>query len=100
MPKVNVSVSHALETQEAKRRVADAIAQAHREHGDLASDISHGWNEETFTFSFTTYGFAVSGLLEIQSRQALFHCNLPLAAMMFKGKVEKSVREELSKLLS
>ncbi len=51
-------------------------------------------------YSFSTYGFNIKGDIDVEPDQVKVNGNLPFAAMMFKGKIEQTVREELEKLLA
>jgi len=43
---------------------------------------------------------SVSGTLEVEASLVRLVANLPLAAMMFKGKIKQQAREELGALLA
>ena len=47
----------------------------------------------------TTYGFTISGKLTVDDSSARIEGQLPFAALAFKGKIEKSIAEEMQKQL-
>ena len=47
----------------------------------------------------TTYGFTISGTLTVDDTSAQLAGQLPFAALAFKGKIEKSIADELKKTL-
>ena len=58
------------------------------------------WNDNTLDFSLTTYGFDIKGRLTVDDNLACLEGKLPLAALAFKGKIEKSIASELQRELA
>jgi hypothetical protein len=100
MPKVNLSVPHAVGQDEARKRIEKVLIRVMEKFGDQVSDLQKSWEENVLNFSFKTFGFAIKGSMAVESEQVDFECSLPIAAMMFKGKVEKTMRDELTRILS
>jgi len=69
-------------------------------YGDQVSELSEEWDGNTLSFGFKAMGMKVSGTLGVEPSQVRLAADLPLAAMMFKGKIEQRVREELDGLLA
>lgn len=100
MPKSAVTVSHALGQQEAVLRLKSFLSKMRADFGDQISDLEESWEANVLAFRFTTYGLAIAGDLTVEESTARFDARLPLAAMIMKGKIESSVRQELEKLLA
>jgi Putative polyhydroxyalkanoic acid system protein (PHA_gran_rgn) len=99
MPKINLSVPHTLGQEEAKRRIANLMADSRARFADKISNAVESWNGHTDTFSFKAMGFSVSGTLEVQAAQILIEMNLPLAAFAIKGRIESEILTHARELL-
>ena len=100
MPKMSLSVPHQLGREEATQRVAKFLEKVRERYQDKLSDLEGEWNENQLTFGFATYGINVKGTMTVQESSVDLDGDLPFAAMMFKGKIESSIRDELTKLLA
>jgi hypothetical protein len=99
MPKIHVAVPHALSQEEAKRRVADLIAQTRAQFGGKVTDVAESWAGFVNTFSFRAMGLAVTGKLDAQPAQVLVDIDLPFAALPFKGRIETELAARARELL-
>jgi hypothetical protein len=99
MPKMNMTVPHALERDEVERRLKGLLDKIKERHGDKFSNFQEEWGESHGTFSFTTYGFSVKTTVKAEEQHVKLDAELPFAAMMFKGKIEQEVRETLTRVL-
>jgi len=100
MPRVTLETPHALDQEEAVKRLkkkSDVVKEA---FGSQVNDLRDEWNGNTLSFAFKVLGMSVSGTLEVEASLVRLVANLPLAAMMFKGKIEQQAREELGALLA
>ncbi len=59
--------------------------------GDKASDINRQWKGDTLAFSLRTYGFDISGTLQVTSADLELDVKLPLIARAFEGRIESAV---------
>ena len=100
MPKVNVTVPHALGTAEARSRIEQAIAEARTRYADRVSDLSERWEGDRGEFSARAMGFNVKGRIAVGPDQVEINGDIPLAAAMFKGQIEAMIRERATKLLA
>ena len=100
MPKLSVDVSHALSLDEVARRFKERLAAARAEYQDRLSDFHEEWQDHTVSFAFRAMGLAVSGRVAVEREKVRLEANLPLAVMMFKGTIEKRLREEVGQLLA
>ena len=100
MPKINLTLSHNLGTEEAKRRVNHLVAETRTKFGDVISDVEESWNGNVQTFRFRAMGFAVNGTIEAQPSAVLIQMHLPFAALPFKGRVESELSKHAKALLA
>jgi hypothetical protein len=100
MPSVNITTPHALGAEEATARLKSLFEKLKERHGDKVSNLEESWSDNKLDYSFSTYGFNIKGDIAVEPDQVKVNGNLPFAAMMFKGKIEQTVREEMEKLLA
>jgi hypothetical protein len=70
------------------------------EHKDQVSDLQESWQGNRLDYSFKTFGLKVRGAVEVHEDNVAVHTDLPLAAIMFKGRIEQEIRETLEKALA
>jgi len=100
MPKSSVSVSHNLEHEEIMNRLKEFLPGLSQKFQGQIKDIEQSWDENVLSFSFRTMGTTIKGELTVTDDNVTVEQNLPIAAMMFKGRIEESIRSELQKLLA
>jgi hypothetical protein len=100
MPKLALAVPHTLTQDEAAQRLKGFLERVRAKYQGQVSDLHEEWGEHSGKFSFKTMGFAVKGNIAVESSQVKVDGELPFAAMMFKGKIEQTIRENLIRLLS
>jgi Putative polyhydroxyalkanoic acid system protein (PHA_gran_rgn) len=66
---------------------------------DNVSDLDQSWNGDSLGFGFKTFGIKVTGTIEVADHRITVDGELPLTAMMFKGKIESEMRQQLERLL-
>ena len=99
MPAFQVEVPHALGQPEATARLVRYVERVFEKYADQISAPQGGWEGSLLTYDFRTYGMHITGKMEVGEINVRVNGNLPLAAMLFKGKVEQSVRTELTRVL-
>ena len=99
MPAFNVSVPHGLGQQQAVDRLKVFLQKVAERYKDQVSKIEGNWVDNILTFAMTTYGFTISGKLIVEDSTARIEGQLPFAALAFRGKIEKSIAEEMQKQL-
>jgi hypothetical protein len=100
MPKFGVQVPHQLTQQEARERLgkfASALGEKFREQ---ISELEQSWEGDTLRFRFKTFGIPLSGGITVGEKQLDLAGDLPFSALVFKGKIESAIRDELQKLVS
>jgi len=100
MPNLNVSVPHNLSTDEATSRIKNLLRQALEQYGQSVKDLQEQWRDNGGDFSFEVMGFKVNGAFDVQPRAVEVTGDLPLAASMFKGRIESAIKERLASLLA
>lgn len=101
MPKFSVTVPHAQSREDATKlldRFIDEVVL--RKFKDSVSDLEQHWEGDALTFRFKTFGFQISGKCTVSDKDVVVDGDLPFTAMMFKGKIESSIREQLERLMT
>jgi hypothetical protein len=99
MPRLSLSVPHALDVAEAVLRLrtfADSIRAAYQSH---VTELVETWNGDSMACQFRVMGQRVEGTLMVLPGEVQVVMDLPLVAMMFRGMIEARAREELARLL-
>ena len=99
MPKFNFQIPHTLSTEEAKGRLERFIESLQSKFKDQVGDLEQSWTDDTLQFGFKTFGIKVAGNIAVQDDALAIEGDLPISAMMFKGKIESEMREQLERLL-
>lgn len=100
MPRLTMQAPHALGREEALRRMKEKFDALRDAHGSEVSELREQWNENTFRFGFRTFGMEVTGTVAVEDAAVEVAADLPLAAMLFKGRIEDQIRAELDQLLA
>jgi len=99
MPKFNIKVPHTLSQEAATERLNGFVDILRNKFQDQVSDLEQSWEENTLRFGFKSYGIALKGGITVEEGSLDVEGDLPFAAMMFKGKIESSIREQLVRLV-
>ena len=99
MPQFTISVPHDLGKEEAAERVRHVLEKVTDRFGDQVKNLEQSWEGDTLQFSFRTFGINVSGQGVATDSSVDVTVNLPITAMMFKGKIESGLREQLTRML-
>ena len=99
MPELKMAVSHDLSQDEAIRRIKNLLNDVKTRFADQISDLHEEWDGNAGTFHFSAMGFPVSGTLTVKTSQVEISGDLPLAAMLFKGKIESTIKDRIKTLL-
>ena len=100
MPSLSLSMPHSLGQEEALKRLKAAIEKAKARNQGKVTNLKEDWKDNRLDYSFTNFSFNIKGEVTVDPDQVKLNGSLPFAAMMFKGKIEQTVREELGKLLA
>jgi putative polyhydroxyalkanoate system protein len=100
MPKFNVQVPHSLTREEARTRLERFAERLQQKFQTQVSELHQSWEDDTLRFRFKTYGIPLSGGISVGDSALDVDGDLPFSAMMFRGKIESSIREELERLVA
>ncbi len=100
MPSLTIATPHSLGAEEATARLKKMFEKLKERHGDKLSNLTEQWTDNKLDYSFSTYGFNIKGDMTVEPNEVKVNGQLPFAAMMFKGTIEQTVRDELEKLLA
>ncbi|MGY8770363.1 MAG: polyhydroxyalkanoic acid system family protein [Pirellulales bacterium] len=99
MPSFQVDVPHALGQDAAVEKVQLVLEKMKGRFEGQVKDMQQTWTDHVMAFSFRTMGASISGEMAVEAASVLVTGQLPFAAMLFKGKIESSIKEELEKIL-
>lgn len=100
MPKLEVTVPHKLTEQEALARLKNMISDLQKQFAGTVTNVQENWNGNLNHFSFQLMGYKVAGTLSVGPSEIALNSDLPFAAIPFRGKIESSIREKATQLLS
>jgi hypothetical protein len=100
MPGFSTEVPHALGKEEATKRLKGFVERARERFGAQVSAMDGSWTDSVLTFSITTMGLSIKGKMTVNDSSTRVEGKLPLAAMPFRGKIEKSIAEEIEQELA
>lgn len=100
MPSLKMSVAHQLGAEEAVKRIQRFGEMLKEKYDGQFKDLEENWVDNALQFALSTFGMKVKGQMNVEDDAVNIDGDLPFAAMMFKGKIEKDVREALEKILS
>jgi hypothetical protein len=100
MPSYQVAVAHQLGREAARSRVETFLESVQRDYAAHISNVQGGWTGDALQFSFTATGLPISGTMLVDESAVQVSGPLPFAAVLFRGRIEQTIRDELQKLLS
>ena len=100
MPKISLSVPHNLGQDDAVERIKGFMPRVRDHYQGQVKDIEESWDGNTLSFGFRTMGMTIQGQIVVEQSEANVEAELPFAAIAFKGMIEKSLRDNLTKLLA
>lgn len=99
MPKFSFVLDHELTKDEVKSRLERFTEALQSKYQDHVSDLQQHWSGDTLSYGFKTFGVKLAGDMIVHDDRLAVEGDLPFAAMMFKGKIESEMREQLGRLL-
>ncbi len=100
MPSLKFAVPHALGQEEATARIRGFAEKVKEHYQNQVSNLVETWTENVLDFGFRTFGFDIKGRMTVEPTDVQFEGQIPLAAIMFKGKIEQTIREEMNRVLA
>lgn len=99
MPKLAFSLPNPIGQEEAVKRLETFMPKIQAQYKDMIKDLEQSWEASTLKFSFKTMGMKIAGQLAVAPDTVQVNIDLPLAAMMIKGRIEAEIRGGLERLL-
>ena len=99
MPKINFEIPHSLSNEEAKDRLQRFVESLEAKFQDNVSDLQQSWEGDQLSFGFKTYGIKIAGKIAVEDSRIAVDVDLPISAMMFKGKIQGEIQKQLERLL-
>ena len=100
MPEFKVSVPHKLGRQQAKERLKTFAAELKEKYASQVKDMHEEWKEDSVEFGFTTFGMQIKATVAAGDDSVDIDGEIPMAAVLFKGRIEQEVRQAVEKALS
>lgn len=99
MPRVSTTIHHQLSKDEARSRIDGLIDAIRRDYADMVSQLQGNWNGDTLEVSFTAYGFDIASDVHVHPETVDVDAQIPLAALPFKGKIQRTIVGKLEEVL-
>lgn len=99
MPKINLDIPHNHGKEASLEKLKMFLERVKQKYADKVSSLEGEWQENVLNFAMTTFGITIKGTVTVEESVAKFVGDIPFAAMMFKGQIEKGIRDELEKCL-
>ncbi len=100
LPKLNMTVPHGLAQDEAVKRVKNLLSDVKTQFADTIEDLHEAWDGHAGRFDFSAMGYPIAGSLTVNPSQVDISGDLPFAAMLFKAKIEATIKDRLGALLA
>ncbi|TWT77353.1 putative polyhydroxyalkanoic acid system protein [Posidoniimonas polymericola] len=100
MPQFEVSVPHGQSKQDAHERLKNFSEKVREHYSEMVKEVEQNWEGDTLHFGFKTMGVGIKGNLTVNDNDIHVRGDLPFTAMMFKGKIESTLRDEITRLLT
>lgn len=99
MPQFTVTVPHRMQQSEATERVQALVDRIVQSQGGQVEVFEQTWNDNELRFGFKTFGVRLTGTMTVGPQDVRVVGDLPFAAMLFKGKIESGIEQQLQKML-
>lgn len=98
MPKITKVIEHNLGVAKAIEKTTPAIDEVIESFN--GTDVNVNLDENNvLQFNFKSMGFKITGTATVTESNISVVVELPLAAMMFKGRAEKAIEKSINKAL-
>jgi hypothetical protein len=99
MAKIHIEVKHKLTEAEALKRIKKLLKEVKDEYGGKISNLKEKWQGTEGTFSFQVLKYPISGTLNVTGKNVELEGDIPWSLGLFKGKIEKIIKERAEDLL-
>ena len=98
---MDIPISHNLGREEVRRRFRDNSHKIGDAIPGGMAEVETGWpGEDRMTMAINAMGQALTGYIDIEDQQVVFHMDLPAALGFLKPMIEGSIRQQGEKLLA
>ena len=94
------AVEHQLGAPTAQSRLQVFITQMTTQYSDTIDSMDGTWDNNVLTFELTVMGMKVSGTLTVNDDVIEIQGTMPFALSLMRGRMEKTMEQELRKLLA
>ena len=94
------AVEHQLGAPTAQSRLQVFITQMTTQYSDTIDSMDGTWDNNVLTFELTVMGMKVSGTLTVNDDVIEIQGTMPFALSLMRGRLEKTMEQELRKLLA
>jgi hypothetical protein len=91
--------SHNLPFDVAKFKIDQLLNDLQKKYAELISNPQKQWQLNTMNFSFNIMGMPIKGYVQVNELECTLTGNLPLAAQLFRNKIEKIIKEQMQETL-
>ena len=99
MPQFNVMVPHTMSREDARAKLEKFADFLQQKFQGQVKNVEQSWEGDTLNFAFRTYGINIKGNIAVSDNELKLTGEIPFSAMMFRGKIESAVREQLEQLV-
>lgn len=99
MANFQTQVPHQLGKVQARTQLETVLPELVSGFGDSVSDLQGHWKGDELHYGFTAVGMRIEGRLVVEETAAHVYCQLPFAAMLFRGRLEKEIHTHLGNAL-
>jgi hypothetical protein len=99
VPKLHFEIPHQLSAEESQSRLARFTEFVEAKYKDQVSDLTQSWAGNRLDFGFKTYGIKIQGSITAEENNLVVDGDLPFSAMLFKGKIETDMRQQLERIV-
>lgn len=93
MSKIHIDIPHNQTQEQAEARVKSMLKEAKSKLGDKVTNLKEDWSGNKCSFSFSVSGQNISGTINVTPTYISVEGNLPWALSLFKGQIEKAIKE-------
>jgi hypothetical protein len=100
MPNISISIPHELTQEQAVDRIKRNLARARTEFSGQISSIEEHWNDNVGTLNIAAKGFTGSARVTVNPSDVTIEMSVPAIAMMFRSKIEETLKTYVSRILA
>ena len=99
MPSINIKVDHKIGLDKAQERLKSYLPKLQDKYRQEISDLKISWNGSNADFQFRAVNMQFNGKLSVLNDSISISGSIPFALIMFKGFVEKVIKEHAAEVL-